>query len=135
MSNLGHMTDQGFLPGAPEVGDIFKALQTPGGVRDLLKSGAGSNLQEAVETKQQQLKRDYARVYADPCGRRVIEDLMDQTLRRSFKPVQGFDTIEKTALYVAERTGQNGVVTYVLAMICQGQKAPDPAAQKSKKRK
>ena len=73
------------------------------------------------------------KVFSSPAGEKVLEHLLDITLRRSFKNIENFESIERTALYTAERTGQNSIVTTILSMVVAGRNLPSPQAKKHKK--
>lgn len=134
--SLGKQTPGGFIPGAPTPQQIFDdILGKDSGWQNLLAGKAAAPLANAKNSEREDLEICYAKVYADPAGRRVIEDLMDQSLRRSYKPTGGFKTIEETALYAAERTGQDGFMLYVLSLIMKGQTVGDRAKKKAKRKK
>lgn len=138
MSNqTGSMQNGQFMPNSPTPEDILKALSGGGEGWDGINANpAGQSLNDGKLTADQELQKCFAQVYATPAGKRVIEAMMDQTVRRSpylnNDPDSGLSfTLEQQTAYGLERKGQNGLMIWVLHMIHKGQNVK--AAAKSKK--
>lgn len=132
MSSIGKTTTEGqFSSNLPTADDILKRLGV-GGWEGLLSGKPTEHLKAGLEASgAQELLRAYAMVYALPAGRMVIEDLMDQSIRRS-PFLNGAATLEQQTAYGLERKGMAAFMTYILSMVHRGQKLPDPAAPKKK---
>jgi hypothetical protein len=131
--NTGQNTDAGFLPAHPAMDDIMKRIGGPGW-EALNKTPAGADMETARAKAKQDLLRSYAQLAAHPGGAKVLEDILDQTLRRSpYKPGSTL-TLEQQTAYGLERMGQNGLATYILKMIHDGQNLP-PAGSKKRGKK
>lgn len=136
MSDLGKQTENGFLPNVPNIQDVMKKLGMGGGWDGVNEAGpATQEIADARKKVKEDLLSCYVKTFATPAGQRVLEDLLDQSLRRGMKPPGGFKSIEETALYTAERTGQNGFMAYVCSMIVKGKSLPDPAVKKKNSKK
>ncbi len=135
--DLIRKTTAGDVPGVPTIDDILKMTGAGNGWDSVLKTAAGKPMDDSVREKREQLERDYQATFATPHGQRVLEDLFDQTFRRAVTvtAINGNDlTIEKVALYAAERNGQNNTVFYVCKMIDAGTKLGTPSAQKKRRK-
>jgi hypothetical protein len=121
------MTPQGFLPDAPNVQDILSRLGIGAATE------AAQPVEEARATADDDLKRCYAQFAATPAGERILEDLLNQSLRRSCSHANPDAGIEQEALYSRERKGQNGMVVYIVRMIHDGMNLPAPGSRKKKK--
>jgi hypothetical protein len=132
MKSLIKNTPQGNVPQIPSVEDLMTGL----GVHGWAKSGLGAEGQEPVrnDTTKDDLKRNYAAVFGSPAGQKVLEDLMDITLRRSFDPPVPAPTIEQTALHTRFRSGQNSIAVHIIAMLQQGRVLPAPGAKTKRKK-
>ena len=144
MSNgVGQMKGRNFLADAPTADDIMNSLmggEDGAGWDGINNSAAGQSLDGGKLTADQELQKCFARVYATPDGKRMIEGMMRQSIHRS--PYLNTDpdhgrvyTVEQQTAYGLERKGQNGFMVWVLSQICNGQNLPDPAAKKSTKKK
>ena len=138
MKELGQNTAAGFLPAEPRVGDIFQRLDLlKNGFEGLKKSPAATHLAEAAEKPEAELKRSYARFYHGTAHAQdmnaILEDLVNQTLRRAHMPYQKGQSLEEYVTYGLTRDGQNAIVIYMLKMMKDG--IDLPAAQTGKKKK
>lgn len=144
-NNLGQFqnsgTGQAFLPAMPSAADIFADLakKTGGGWDTMLSNDAATSMQKRVSNPAVDLAKSYLRLFSGRGNEKdadaVLEDLLNNSVRKTFKPGAMFETIEKSALYAAERTGQNGFMVYILAMMVKGRDAPAPATKRPAKKK
>lgn len=139
MSNLGRNTPAGFLPNEPQAEDIFSKLNLlKNGFEGLTNTEAGKHLGEAVEKPENEIKRSYARFYHGTATahdqKKILEDLLDQTLRRADMPWQPNQTLEQYAAYGLSRNGQNGIVIYIMKMMQDGMELPAPKEKKKTKK-
>ena len=140
MSNeVGRNTPAGFVPNEPRAEDIFSRLNLlQNGFEGLKKDPAATHLAEAKEASDANLKRSYARFYHGTATaadqKAILEDLLDQTLRRGHIVWQPKQSMEEYAAAGLSRGGQNGVVIYVLKMMQDGLDLPAPAARKKTKK-
>lgn len=130
MSTYGTPTPNGFLPNIPSVDDMLAR-------NNLLENGWKSFEQTAKNTSQHQTDQDelmgcYVQTFGTDAGRRVLEDMLNKTLRRSPRPPEGFKSIEQVALHTAMRDGQNSVVVDVLLMMTKGKEKSKPSKKSSK---
>jgi hypothetical protein len=135
--NIGKMTAGGFVPDTPSVEDIMKSLGQGwdglggSGANDELKSNALAKSAQA----QEDLRRAYVALFNSPFAAIVLEDLLDQTFRRSsfvaVTPQGPHLSLEQHAIYGLVRSGQNALMTYIAAMILQGQQLPPPETAKT----
>lgn len=133
----------GFLPTIPQ--DMEELLKGGGGLlangwEGLKLSDAAKPMADQVEKPADDLKRSYARLYSGRGGpadaAAVVEDLLDQTLRRGmFFTVQG-TSMDQHLPYFLERSGQNGFMIYIAKMVEAGHKlaAKPPKKTKAKKK-
>lgn len=140
MSETGRNTPAGFLPENPTMEDIFRRNGLlNNGFAGLRNTGSATHLAEAVEKPENELKRSYARFYhghASPQDQKaILEDLLDQSLRRASMPYQKGQSLEEYAAYGLARDGQNAIVIYVLKMMQDGIDLPAPKPAKKKGRK
>ena len=139
MKDLGENTPQGFLPGEPRIGNIFERLDLlKNGFEGLKNTGSATHLAESVERPGDELKRSYARFYHGTAQERdmkaILEDLLNQTLRRAHMPYQKGQSLEEYAAYGLARDGQNAIVIYMLKMMKDGAELPAPQAKKKGKK-
>lgn len=131
----GQITGDGFLPQHPSLDDMLKRIGIggeKGGWSALANAPIGDD--DTRKGANDDLKRCYAQIAATPGGLKVLEDLLNQSIRRSCSHPDPRASIEQEALYGRERKGQNGLMCYILRMIHDGQKLPNTAsAKKSKK--
>lgn len=139
MSNdeLGKKEGNGFLPNAPKVEDIIKNINTffndRGGWDDINAVAPKAEFSKPAEKVD--LLKCFVHVYRDPAGGRVIDALLDYTLRRSMCIPTDIDrgvtpTLEQQTAYVLRRQGQNDVAAWLLAQIHEGLNMREPAADK-----
>lgn len=114
----GKMTPMGFIPSEPSM-DAIKSLigNFSGDTTD-----AEAPIDDAREKAGEDLLRCYVQVFSTPAGEKVLENLFDQTLRRSFSHPNVDAGIEQEALYSRERKGQNYLAIYIMRMIHDGMK-------------
>ena len=132
MSHLGQNTHAGFLPSSPTGDELLSMIGNKiGGWDEVNQSPAGVS---TGQSKNEDLIKCYAQVYATPAGKKMIEDLLDQSIRRSPYPKNdnGELTLEQMATYGIERKGQNGLAIYMLSRIVQGQNLKPQTAKKKK---
>jgi hypothetical protein len=137
MTRTAERTENGtyrpLFPGAEEI------------MRDLLGGGDGGwdglaqrpgaeHLMEARARPNEELRRCYAQVYGTDAGRRVIEDLLNQTLRRSPYSTDPAFSLDQQAAFGLVRQGQTTLMVHILAMIADGQALPNTAAKKARKK-
>lgn len=136
MTNYGStVAGGGFLPSAPDAEDVLANILKGGeGYSSIFKTPAAVALSDQQQ-KAQDLKKSYAQFAATPLGRIIIEDLLDQTLRRGTSHPDKNASIEQEALYSRERNGQNAMIIYILSMIEAGRNVPSQTAKKSRKKK
>jgi hypothetical protein len=140
MTRTGRNTAAGFLPDEPKVKDIFGKMGLLGnGFDGLRDTEATKHLAEAAEKPENELKRSYARFCngtAQPQDQKaIVEDLLDQTLRRAHMPYQPDQTMEQFAAYGLMRSGQDAIVIYMLKMMQDGNELPAPKTAENKGRK
>lgn len=138
-NELGRNTTAGFIPNEPKMADIFSRLNLlNNGFDGLKKDPAATHLAEAKEAADADLKRSYARFYHGTAvasdQKAILEDLLDQTLRRGHIVWQPKQSLEEYAAYGLSRGGQNGVVVYVLKMMQDGIDLPAAEAKKKAKK-
>lgn len=135
MENLGKKMPDGFLPSAPGIEDILENLRKGGegwaGLMDK-PTDAGKHLTSA--SQHEDILRDFALMYAHPAGRRIVEYILDQTLRRGCSHPDPAVGIEQEAMYARERRGQNSIAVMMLKMIHDGMNLPAPGSVKSGKK-
>lgn len=136
MSNeTGRNTSTGFLPTEPRVADIFGRLSLlQNGFEGLKADPAATHLAEARERPEDELKRAYARFYHGTAHggdmKAVLEDLLDQTLRRGHMHWQQGWTLEQYTAYGLHRSGQDALMIYMLKMMQDGIDLPAPKAKR-----
>ncbi|PZQ48888.1 MAG: hypothetical protein DI551_00730 [Micavibrio aeruginosavorus] len=132
MSDLGISLGDAFLPKVPSADDLLKAIAAGrGGWDGLLPSDEGAQKSE-LQKQTEDLKRCYVQLFSSPAGKKVLEDLLDRTLRRSCS-LANPASIAQEAMHSRYRRGENNNVVYILSMIVAGQNLPDPNSAKGKK--
>lgn len=134
MKNYGsNIPGVGFLPNVPGAEDVLAGiLQGTGeGYSSMFQSPAALALSD-TQKKAQELKRSYAQFAASPAGEKILEDLLDQSLRRGVKHPDTGAGIEQEALYGRERHGQNAMIIYILSMIEAGRNLKSEKSTKKK---
>ncbi len=132
-ANLINQTPNGPVPSMPSVEDILGRLGGGKGWDAVLASAAAQPMADTAKEKREALEQDYADCFSTPAGRRVLEDLFDQTFRRSSSPPERV-SLEADALYNRERLGQNSTAYYICTQIHKGRK-PKPAPKAKPKKK
>jgi hypothetical protein len=125
--NYGKMTPSGFQSGQPDVEGLLKDM---GLTRDQGENGTGTASALTQERKQAQedLLKNYVKTFNTPAGKKVLENLLDLTLRRGLVlPAGG---IEETAMYARERAAVNALMVHILGMIQIGSELPAPEKKK-----
>lgn len=141
MNELGStLATGGFLPTEPRVGDIFSKLNLlQNGVAGLKNIDATKHLAEAIERPENELKRSYARFYHGTAHaqdmKAILEDILNQTLRRGHMAWKEGWTLEQYAAYGISRSGQDGIAIYMMKMMQDGIDLPAPKAAAKKGRK
>lgn len=130
----GQNTKQGFIPAVPGIEDLMQQLGMAGNQPPAMQTEL-ARLEDVRKQVDDGLREAYLKTFSTPQGERVLEHLLDTTLRRSFKPVSGFSSVEETALYTAERTGQNAIVIQILKMMQDAVDAGDAKKSSGKKKK
>ncbi|MBE2191873.1 MAG: hypothetical protein IAE63_06810 [Alphaproteobacteria bacterium] len=128
---LGNNTPQGFLPALPSVNDILSRLSA--GDQGWSGLAAQSQPDNLSNSEKEQLLKDYILTFSTEHGARVLEDLLNMTLRTAPLAPEALDSFEKGSLYMAEKKGQNGIVVAILKRIVDGRNLPSPAQKKAKK--
>lgn len=139
MNELGRNTPAGFLPSEPRAEDIFSRLNLlQNGFAGLKNTESAKHLGEQVEKPENELKRSYARFYNGTAHandmKAILEDLLDQTLRRAHMAYQPGQTLEQYAAYGLARSGQDAIVIYMLKMMQDGLDLPAPKEKKKSKK-
>lgn len=135
MENFGRTTEGGFLPSHPDVEGLLKQAGLLGqgwSGLDGEDNPAGHELQAARRSAKSDLLKNYVKTFSTPAGRKVLEDLLDQTLRREAVKLSGAPTMEQCMVYALQRSGQNALAVYILKMIQEGQDL-DESPKKAKK--
>lgn len=96
----------------------------------------GSAVAEPSEAqkKRDDLDRCYAQFAASNAGKRILDDLLDITLRSSLTP-KGDLSIEAFAISAAQWQSKNDLIATILARIVRGQSLPAPGAKAKKSSK
>jgi hypothetical protein len=126
-TTIGQDTREGFLPSLPELDDILERIEGVGW-EGMDRTVAGERLKKHVDSSHDTIRRDFAAMYRDPVGRRVIEFLLDKTLRIGCSHPNKSLGFEQEALYSRERHGQNSIVVVILKMIHDGLLLPPPGS-------
>lgn len=129
---LTRRTEAGEVAAQPSVEDILGKMGIKGGWAGVHNTTAAKPMAESLKDSREQLQRDYQATFSTPFGQRVLEDLLDHTLRRApVMPSQNM-TFEQLTPYVVERNGQNSTVFYVCKMVEAGRKLGSPSSKKKK---
>lgn len=130
--DLTRKTENGEVAAQPSIDDILGAMGIKGGWANVHGTTAAKPMAESLKESREQLHRDYQATFGTEHGKRVLEDLLDHTLRRApVMPSQNM-TFEQLTPYVVERNGQNSTVFYVCKMIEAARKLPAPTSKKKK---
>lgn len=90
---------------------------------EMLASKVGNPAREVgMSEKTKALNVAYAHVFSSAEGKMVLEDLLDQTLRRA--TWDGNRSLEQAATYGLMREGQNSIVACIMQRMEAGKKAP-----------
>lgn len=139
MQALGKNTGTGLLPFTPSLEELMKR----GGILNdgfegLKNTMAGKHLSDAVEKPGDELKMSYYRLFNGKGTERdaelVLDDLLNQTLRRPKVVPQAGVSFEGLMPYFVERHGQDGAITYILKMIQDGAELPERTSRTKKKK-
>lgn len=144
-NELGRNTQQGFLPAEPRrpanprAANVFEQLGLlQDGFEGLKKNPAAVHLAEALENPQAELLRSYARFHHGTANsadqKAIMEDLLNQTLRRGHMHWQQGWTLEQYTAHGLHRSGQDYIVIYLMKMMQDGLDLPAPTAKKTKKK-
>lgn len=128
----GKNTPQGFIPNIPSVDDILSrvgAYEPPKMANHLPYDNA-----LAGSDAQADLLKSYVQVFSSPAGQRVLEDLLDHTLRRALYSPNG-DTIEQVTLKRVFRDGQGSVVCHILKSMHDGQQLGEKKVRRASRAK
>lgn len=140
MQALGKNTGTGLLPFTPSLEDLMKR----GGILNdgfegLKNTMAGKHLSDAAEKPGDNLKMSYYRLFNGKGtahdAEQVLDDLLNQTLRRPKVVPQAGVSFEGLMPYFVERHGQDGAITYILKMIQDGADLPEKENKKSKSKR
>lgn len=138
-NNLGFNTPNGFQPAVPAISDFMSMItngnQEQHGWDEINGGPAGERLKPKQTSPEEDLYRCYVQTFASPAGQKVLEDILNMTLRRSsyLNNDSGGLSLEQQTAYGLERKGQNGLAVAILAKIVSGQNLPAPAAKKKTK--
>ena len=122
MSDYGMKTSGGFLPNYPQTEDLMqRILQQDKGDRSFGMTDAANPLAKAHQNAKRDLLKNYVSVFSSPAGRAVLEDLLNQTLRRSNAVSAGQMNMEQITAYMLQRDGQNGLMSYILSQLSEGE--------------
>lgn len=133
--DVGKFTGGGFLPKSPELDELLEKVGGQGWDGLMKKSAdpaAGQALVKAATGSNEDIARDFAAMYADSRGRRILEFLLDNTLRCGMSHPDPMAGIEQEALWIRERKGQNAIVIMMLSMIQRGLNLPAPGSEQSR---
>lgn len=128
---LGRNTPQGFLPSIPSIEDIMARLS--GGDQGWSGLAANAPSDQLPKSEKEELLKDYIKTFSSDHGLRVLEDLLDMTLRTAPMSSESLGGFEKGCLYMAEKKGQNGIVIAILKRIVDGRDLMISPSKKPKK--
>lgn len=120
------------MPNTPSLNDVLARIGAVNPATMDGKEGYDNDLLKR-STEKQDLLKCYAQVFGAPAGAKVLEDLLDQTLRRAiFAP--GGSGIDQVTLNRVFRDGQNNVICHILKALLDAQRAAEkPKSGKGKK--
>lgn len=135
MPNFGRNTQEGFLPPAPSLDDLLKRIGIGDGGWSAMgeQTDAAKAMADSRAAARSELLEAYAALVQTPAGLRVVEDILDQSLRRAPCHPGGKVGIEEQTAYMLERMGQNGLATYIVKMIHDGRAAVQAKAEQEQK--
>ena len=130
--NLGKNTESGFMPGVPSLADIERRIGLSTSPSPDGSSSYDNDLSQA-QTPRAEVLQCYVQVFSTPAGQRVLDDLLDQTLRRAvFSP--GGNGVEQVTLNRVFRDGQNNLACHILKSLVDGKRLSEtPKRSRSKK--
>lgn len=121
------------MPGVPSLDDALArvGLKAYGSmVGDTEYEGA----MQPVSGDRADLLNCYTQIFSTPAGERVLEDLLDKTLRRAVYAPKG-QTLEQITIDRVFRDGQSNVVCHILKSIVDARAMnAKPSRGKSKKK-
>ncbi|MDP2207052.1 MAG: hypothetical protein Q8K65_12190 [Alphaproteobacteria bacterium] len=140
MDILGKIAGNGFLPHVPaSLEDLLAGSTMKEGFAALNNTEAGKFMAQAAERPGDALKRSYARLFngngSPHDAEAVLQDLLDQSLRRGMFMMTPNTTMDQHMPFYLERHGQNSFMIYLAKMIESGRSLPAPDAKKSRAKK
>lgn len=123
MFETGNNTKDGFLPAHPSFEGLMKraGMNAGEGGWDALNAGPPSIEKTPAQKELEDIQKCYAQFAATPGGQRILEDLLNRSLRRGCSHPDANAGIEQEALFSRERRGENGFMCYILMQIKAGQ--------------
>ena len=124
--DIGRNMGDGFLPGNPTVEGILSRISTSGELPDAPPTQSQKEREALLEA--------YVWLNNSEKGRRILNDLLDKSLRLGVISAGTPQTIEAVALAAAKRQGRCDIVCGILSSIRAGldMKAKKAKAKKSK---
>lgn len=129
--NTGRVTPHGFVPADPSVESILARVGMITGNPTLNGKDSYPDAVPEISNERKDLIEAYVQVFATPAGQKVLEDLLDQTLRRAVFATGSGKSIEEVTLNRVFRDGQSNIVCHVLRTIADGQKLAAGSKRKS----
>jgi|GEM_PF-7106649 len=112
----GNNTANGFRPSHPDIQNLMQSIQTGEGGWSGFDKGQGSLPIKDFAGVNDDLTKSYKNTFGTDAGQRVLEDLLNQTLRISTAPAIG-SSVEQVAMHAQRRQGQNDLACYILKML------------------
>lgn len=102
-----------------------------GAIDQRLDPQAAHAKQEENKVARQALAHATAKLFATPDGEKLLEHILDKTLRRvAFYTQLGLDP-HQTVAWGAFREGQNALVVEIIRLIAEGRNEPPPPARET----
>ncbi|MBL8713235.1 MAG: hypothetical protein JNM12_10065 [Alphaproteobacteria bacterium] len=125
-------TTTGPVSAMPSIEDLLAKMGGGTGWDALLKAPAAKELDESLKQKNEELQHDYFITFSTPHGRRVLQDILDNSIRRPNVHPAGTLTLEQQVGFSIERNGQNTLAYYICRKSAAGEK--QTATRKNKKK-
>ena len=120
------VSNQGVLANEPNVEALMKKNGLMPDGWDQIENFAGAEgLRKARNEAAEEIQKAYLRVFSSSDGRKVLDHLLDQTLRCEPYKLDGSPTMEHCTVYGLHRSGQNYIMIHILKMMQQAMDIPD----------